>query len=244
MMRSPCSVASSATLTVSDSVTAPVTPRVLDNVVAPVTARVPVTTVLPVAESTENLVDATLKFPVVSSVPEIDTALDARVTRSGSPSMPIVLSVKRTCSTSTYPFVLLMVSPPVAAECVRAAAASDMIRFFCSVASRATFRVSDKVVALLTPSVLLSVVAPFTPRVLDSDADVNDVVPVTPRVPPTAVLPLAAVTWNLVLSTTVKSPVDVAVPSMVTAETPRVTKSGSLATPIVLPVNRTDSTST
>ena len=144
MMRSPCRVASSATLTVSDSVTAPVTPRVLDNVVAPVTARVPVTTVSPVAESTENLVDATLKFPVVSSVPEIVTALDARVTRSGSPSMPIVLSAKRTCSTSTYPLVLFMVSPPVP-ECVRAAAASDMIRFFCSVASRATFRVLDRV---------------------------------------------------------------------------------------------------
>ena len=92
--------------------------------------------------------------------------------------------------------------------------------------------------------VLDRVVASVTTRVLDSDADVNDVAPVTPRVPPTTVLPLVAVTWNLVLSTTVRSPVDVAVPSMVTAETPRVTKSGSLATPIVLPVNRTDSTST
>jgi len=88
------------------------------------------------------------------------------------------------------------------------------------------------------------VVAPPTPRVLDNDAEVKVVAPVTPRVPPTAVLPLSAVTWNLVLSTTVRSWVDVTVPAMVTAETPRVTKSASLATPIVLPVKRTDSTST
>ena len=79
------------------------------------------------------------------SEPEMVTAPFSRFTRSGSTSMPIALSVKRTCSTSTYPFVLLMVSPPVAAECVRAAAVSDMIRFFCSVASRATFRVLDRV---------------------------------------------------------------------------------------------------
>ena len=38
-----------------------------------------------------------------------------------------------------------MISPPVAAECVRAAAVSDMIKFFCRVASRATFRVLDMV---------------------------------------------------------------------------------------------------
>ena len=75
------------------------------------------------------------------------TALSARLTRSGSVVVPKVLPVNRTDSTSTYPFTLVMVSPPDAAEC-RKVTVSDMIIFFCRVVSWATFRVLDRGSAL------------------------------------------------------------------------------------------------
>mmetsp|Transcript_10394 Transcript_10394/g.46911 ORF Transcript_10394/g.46911 Transcript_10394/m.46911 type:complete len:216 (-) Transcript_10394:813-1460(-) len=142
---SSCIVATPATFNVLDKVAPWVTVRVLERVAAPVTPRVPNTAVFPVWASTVNLVVATLKSSSRLSVPATVKAPLSSPIRSSSVLIPINLSLNRTDSTSTYPFTLVMVSPPDAAECRKVAAVSDMIRFFCRVVSWATFRVLDRV---------------------------------------------------------------------------------------------------
>ena len=140
-----CIVATPATFNVLDKVAPWVTVRVLERVAAPVTPRVPNTAVFPVWASTVNLVVATLKSSSRLSVPATVKAPLSSPIRSSSVLIPMNLSLNRTDSTSTYPFTLVMVSPPDAAECCKVAAVSDMIIFFCRVVSWATFRVLDRV---------------------------------------------------------------------------------------------------
>ena len=145
MMTPFCIVATPATFNVLDKVAPWATVSVSDRVASPVTSKVPDTAVSPVCASTVNLVVATRKSSSRLSVPATVIAPLSSPIRLSSLLMPMNFSLNRTDSTSTYPLALVMVSPPVAAECRKVAAVSDMIRFFCSVASRATFRVSDRV---------------------------------------------------------------------------------------------------
>ena len=84
---------------------------------APATEKVPPTAVLPVPDATVNAVVATLKSPVDPRAPATATDALLGVAISVSLPMPMAFEVKRTDSTSTYPAVLVIATPPLDAVC-------------------------------------------------------------------------------------------------------------------------------
>jgi len=143
--RLPVSVEAPVTSRPLDNVAAPLTVRELPSVVTPLTPSVPAAAVLPEA-STVNLFVATLISAVVSRVPLMVTEPAAMAMRSSFALVPMLLPVNRTSSTLTYPFVLVMSTPPLAALCVIAADAFSMRMLSFTVAAPVTESVLNKVV--------------------------------------------------------------------------------------------------
>mmetsp|Transcript_12292 Transcript_12292/g.47730 ORF Transcript_12292/g.47730 Transcript_12292/m.47730 type:complete len:319 (-) Transcript_12292:499-1455(-) len=178
------SVAVPVTLKEFPRVTPPVTPRVPPIVAAPPAARPPCTDTSPEFALTVNLVDAILKSPLAERDPSIVTAALWSVMISISPSNPMMLPVKRTDSTSTYPFELVIARPPVCALCVSAAAVSVISMSSAKVAIPPT----DSVPGMLAD--------PDTIKSPD-----HSVVPCTSRLPAIYVFPVPESTVNLVCAT-------------------------------------------
>ena len=82
------------------------------------TSKLPFTAVSPVVPATVNAPEPTSTFP------ETSTLLFESVMMSSCAATPILLSVKRTNSTPTKPFVLAILRLPLSAVCVRAASVS------------------------------------------------------------------------------------------------------------------------
>ena len=161
--------------------------RLPASVVVSATCNSPAIEVSPEAAATVNFVPSTLKSLLTSSCPVTCTDSCVRVMMSMSALMPILLAVKRTLSTSTYPALLEITSPPLAAVCVRAAFVLDIERSSLSEAIPVTFSipaiaVSPEVASTVNIPDEMSkfpamsresdnVVAPVTPRVVERDAE-------------------------------------------------------------------------
>ena len=231
-------------------VVAPPTSRVLDKLAAPVrvdapvTESVPPTAVSPLNAATVNAVVATLKSPVDPRAPATATDALLSVMMSVSPVMPILVSVNRTDSTSTYPALLVIARPPVDAVCVKAAVALDSFKSSVTVSVPAnSTALSDRVMrsASLVVPILGLPIGSSVKRTDSTSTNPAVLEMVRPVVAPTvpAVCVIAAE-----ISESLKSSDTWRTPATVTASSARVMRSASLVVPILLSVNRTNSTST